>query len=109
MISDSERRDVAARMREIMHQYPHGFLDNMITQSVIDVMGAGKKIGETVADLIDRPACNDVGDDFVFRCSECGCELDINEAFDEHIMWKDGVATVPKYCPECGRMVKNGA
>lgn len=109
MISDFERRAVATRMREIMHKYQHGFLDNMITQSVLDVMGEGEKIGETVADLIDRPTCNDFGNDFVFRCSECGCELDINDAFYEPTMWKDGIAQVPKYCPECGRMVKNGA
>lgn len=57
MISDKQRRAVAARMREIMRQYPHGFLDNMIAQSILDVMGEGVTIGETVADLIDRPTC----------------------------------------------------
>ena len=80
----------------------------MIAQSVLDVMGEGETIGKTVADLIDRPTCYDVGDDFVFRCSERGCKLDINDIFEnEPTMWKDGVAQVPEYCPKCGRMVAN--
>ena len=56
MISDEKRREVAARMREIMRLYPDGFLDSMVAQSVLDVMGEGVTIGETVADLIDRHA-----------------------------------------------------
>lgn len=55
MISDDERRAVAARMREIMRDDPHGWLDAMVAKSVFDVMGNGVAIGETVADLIDRP------------------------------------------------------
>ncbi len=58
------------------------------------------------ADLIDRPTCNDVGDDWEFHCSACGCELDILEMeVGEPTMWKDGAAQVPKYCPSCGAEV----
>lgn len=47
---------VAARMREIMRQYPDCLLDGMIAQSILDVIGEGVPIGETVASLID-PTC----------------------------------------------------
>lgn len=107
-ISNEKRREVAARMREIMRDDPHGFLDIMIAQSVLDVMGEGVTIGEATANLIDRPTCNDIGDDWTFCCSVCGCELDIfGIDGGEPTMWKDKVAQVPKYCPECGRMVVN--
>lgn len=101
MISDKQRRAVAARMREIMRQYPHGFLDNMIAQSTLDVMGEGVTIGETVADLIDRPTCRlDLTDVEthgnvkvrVYECSRCGrtCE-DVYGKYER--------------CPHCGGVV----
>lgn len=107
MISDSDRRDVAARMREIMHQYPHGFLDNVITQSVIDVMGAGKKIGEIVADLIDRPTCFDTEsqDSKSFTCSACGftdSRIFVNPFSLSLYYAKPNY----HYCPSCGREIK---
>lgn len=106
MITDDERREVASRMREILRDDPHGWLDIMVGKAVVGVMGDGEKIGETVADLIDRPTCNDVGDNWKFRCSVCGCELDILEMeVGEPTMWKDGAAQVPKYCPSCGAEV----
>lgn len=101
MISDKQRRAVAARMREIMRQYPHGFLDNMIAQSILDVMGEGVTIGETVADLIDRPTCRlDLTDVEthgnvkvrIYECSRCGrtCE-DVYGKYER--------------CPHCGGVV----
>lgn len=96
-ISDEERHEVAARMRDIMRRYPRCFLDNMVAQSVLDVMGDGVKIGETVADLIDRPTCRNIGGEegtngehYDFFCSACGCAANIAE---------------PNYCPECGAEV----
>ncbi len=78
-ISDEERREVAARMRKIMRDDPHGWLDVMVAKAVADVMGDGEKIGETVADLIDRPTCRNIYAETVkvgacengFKCSEC--------------------------------------
>lgn len=104
MISDDKRREVAARMREIMRRYPHGFLDNMVAQSILDVMGEGMTIGETVADLIDRPTCRNLSmkpaDEFL--CSKCGEHVDIaymDSCDDYHA----------KYCPNCGaRVVRDG-
>lgn len=98
MISDKQRRAVAARMREIMRQYPHGFLDNMIAQSILDVMGEGVTIGETVADLIDRPTCEMQREGEELRCSACGTLHDMS-GFDE-FPWP--------YCPNCGAGVVGG-
>lgn len=99
MISDKERREVAARMRKIMRDDPHGWLDMMVAKAVVDVMGEGVTVGETLADLIDRPTCEDVsvprGDEFTpyveFKCSACGCS---------HVS-----LTYVYYCPWCGAEV----
>lgn len=112
MINDEQRRYAARKIRQFLSIPPDERpWDNDSVQTIGRLIGTslGENILARLAELIDRPTCNDVGDDFVFRCSECGCELDINDAFDEPTMWKDGVATVPEYCPKCGRMVKNGA
>lgn len=53
MITDKQRRAVAARMRKIMRDDPHGWLDMMVAKSVVDVMGEGVTVGETLADLIE--------------------------------------------------------
>lgn len=98
MISDKERRAVAARMREIMRDDPHGWLDVMVSRAVADVLGDGVKIGETVADLIDRPTCHLELTDVethgnakvrIYECSECGrtCE----EIYGKY-----------ERCPHCG-------
>lgn len=107
MISDSERRAVAARMREIMHQYPRGFLDNMVAQSIVDVMGEGKTIGDTLADLIDQPTCFDIEsqDSESFTCSACGFT-------DSRIFVNPFTLTLHyakpdyHYCPSCGMEIK---
>ena len=89
-INDSERREVAARMRDIMRRYPHCFLDNMVAQSVLDVIGDGVKIGKTVAELIDRPTCRNVADPYNggrFECSKCGemWELTYGDLAENHL------------------------
>ena len=108
MINDEQRRYAARRIRQFLSIPPDERpWDNDSTQTIGRLIGTsfGENILARLAELIDRPTCSDVGDDFVFRCSECGCELDIDDAFYEPTMWKDGVATVPEYCPLCGRMV----
>ena len=99
MISDDERREVASRMREILRDDPHCWLDAMVMNAVTDVMGDGEKIGETVADLIDRPTCrmSDIGDDIeeVYRCSACGEEYFMSDV--KPYPWR--------FCPNCGAMV----
>lgn len=108
-ISDDERRAVAARMREILRDDPHGWLDAMVMNAVTDVLGEGVTIGETVADLIDRPTCHDVADfdRESFKCSRCGFRvLSIDGAPDaaKLVGTKDGVAGFG-YCPNCGAEV----
>ena len=98
MASDDQRRAVAARMREIMRRDPHGFLDIMVARSVLDVMGEGMRIGETLADLIDPPTCAMVREGEGFRCSACGEYHDMS-GFDE-FPWA--------FCPECGARVAEG-
>lgn len=91
VVSDEERREVAAQMREIMRRSPNCFLENMVVRSVLDVMGEGMTIGETVAALVDRPICKPVipneMEGCVF-CSNCGAEI--------------GEYGVPNYCHNCG-------
>ena len=105
MISDEERREVAARMREIMRRSPNCFLDNMVARSVNDVMVDGMTIGETVADLIDRPTCRNIYAETVkvgtcengFKCSECGNTVEDYEGYR--------VSGEFNYCSKCGAIV----
>lgn len=100
MISDDERREVAARMREILRDDPHGWLDAMVMNAVTDVMGDGEKIGETVADLIDRPTCRICATDHEYedsvRCDRC--RMTFRRPWEPF-----------KYCPNCGAEVKDDA
>ena len=95
MPSDKERREVAARMREIMRDDPHGWLDMMVAKAVVDVMGEGVTVGETLADLIDRPTCEMRAEGEGFRCSACGEFHDMS--------WFDRFPWA--YCPNCGAEV----
>ena len=98
-ISDDKRREVAARMREIMRDDPHGWLDAMVVNAVTDVLG-GVAIGGTVADLIDRPTCHISETDHEFedsvRCDRC--QMTFNRPWEPF-----------KFCPNCGAEVKGDA
>lgn len=110
MITDMQRIEVATRMREILRDDPHGWLDMMVAKAVVDVMGEGMAIGETLADLVDRPTCHDVGGGYEFRCSGCGCVIHIFRdccfGEDDSAMTVGGDSLyVPHYCPNCGAEV----
>lgn len=94
MANDKERRAVAARMREIMRDDPHGWLDMMVAKAVVDVMGEGVTVGETLADLIDRPTTSNVGEPPEFVCKLCGA------------VWPEELGFA--HCPECGAEVTDG-
>ncbi|WP_417571918.1 hypothetical protein [Paratractidigestivibacter faecalis] len=100
MISDDERRAVAARMREILRDDPHGWLDAMVMNAVTDVIGEGVAIGGTVADLIDRPTCRICATDHEYedsvRCDRC--RMTFRRPWEPF-----------KYCPNCGAEVKDDA
>lgn len=109
MISEKERSEAAENLRQFLSvPYDERVWDRTDLQTVGRLIGTplGGNIIERLADLIDRQTCNDVGDDWEFHCSACGCELDIREMeVGEPTMWKDGAAQVPKYCPSCGAEV----
>lgn len=106
MISDEKRREVAMRMREILRDDPHGWLDAMVMNAVTDVMGDGVAIGETVADLIDRPTCRIgyVPGSADRSCSACGVTFSTGTYqggdHEEHEFM---------FCPNCGAEVKDDA
>lgn len=108
-ISDSERRKVAARMREIMRKNPYMWLDVMVANAVCDVIGEGVVIGETVADLIDRPTCFDTEskDSKSFTCSACGFSESklVVSPFTLSFLW---CKPSYRFCPNCGAMVVSG-
>ena len=54
---------------------------------------------------IDRTTCRDIGNCHMFVCSECGCELDVDDREGEPTMWDGGAPAVPRYCPNCGAKV----
>lgn len=91
-IDDDKRREVAKRMREIMRKNPHAWLDVMVANAVHDVIGDGVVIGETVADLIDRPTTSIIANRHGRACcANCGC--------DDWCLAPDGEA---RFCPSCG-------
>lgn len=109
MITDDERREVVARLREWLaipwYERPWG-RDAM--QSLGKMVGAlpGENIVERITDLIDRPTCFDTEskDSKSFICSACGfseSKLVVNP-FTLGFSW---VKPSYRYCPKCGAMV----
>lgn len=112
MINDSERREVAARLRgfkEHRDEAPLIFTEQvhnaMVLRAIRAVIGKGD-IFQRLADLIDRPTCRNVSEhQDVFTCSECRCKVEIigeecneyGECFCAPFM--------PSFCPNCGAEV----
>lgn len=82
MITDKQRREVAQKLRDIKRV---DLGDGLVCLSC----DLGEVLGfdwaddyhifefsvDLLADLIDRPTCRNVGDDYMFKCSECGAEV----------------------------------
>ena len=126
-ITDQQRHEVAARLRratvpdmqtdiyvELLEQ-DAAALDRIV-ESIADVdytrLGnvpyryERRQLLDVLADLIDRPTCRDVSRRGVaFACSECGAQVDTDCTCGEPLMWLDGVAITPRYCPNCGAEV----
>lgn len=95
-ISNEERREVAARMRERICRNHRAVWDVVLELSYIDVFGdrfrMNKEFTLFLADLIDRPTTT-LAEDEEGRtcCANCGCvALYMSEA---------------TYCPNCGAEV----
>ena len=98
--TSEERREVAAQMREIMRQYQDCPIDSMIAQSILDVIGEGVPIGETVASLID-PTCYVVG---TILCDWPGDSIyryDLSCGHTCETSWPEP----PAFCDQCGARV----
>ena len=106
IVTDSERREVAARLRELADAN-EGLLGG---ERMTRVLGEAQRILGTVglasvadvlrryADLIDRPACENFGGEegtngegYEFACAACG--------------FMAGDAGDWRYCPMCGAEV----
>lgn len=105
MISDSERREIAERLRELADANEGHLGMNRMNcvlrdgQAILGTSGLASvaDVLRRHADLIDRPTCRNIGGEdgtngehYDFFCSVCG--------------FASGV-TDPKYCPNCGKEV----
>lgn len=108
MTSDERRREVAARLRDVSARC--GDTPWMV-EDLFQALGfQSYEEGDVLlfyvlADLIDRQTCHDVGDGYTFRCSACGCELDLDDREGEPTMWLGGGPMTPRHCPNCGAVV----
>ena len=97
MISDDERRIVAANLRQYLKRYEtpdwRAFCNIILGSGRLDNLRKAQAF-DRLADLIDRPTCRkripDAMEGYVF-CSNCGAEI--------------GEYGVPNYCPSCGAKV----
>lgn len=104
MISDSERREIAAKLRgleEYIDGAPLIFTeqvhDAMVLSVIRAVVGKGD-IFQRLADLIDRPTAKREHNGAYWRCVHCG-------AFTrKDAVIIDGLDVVPvRHCGNCGR------
>ena len=111
MISDDERREVAARLR---------FTDHNLTWSegcfcIAEDVGAAPTGDEhddvlafahALADLIDRPTCENINEHYdVFECSECHCKVEIIGAECNEYGECFCAPFMPSFCQNCGKEV----
>ena len=98
MITDKQRREVAARLRANHRRDRESqgtFIARMVKGSDTVTASYVYRLPERLADLIDRPTCRMEPEGEGFRCSACGTFHDMS-GFDD-FPWP--------YCPECGAMV----
>lgn len=112
MITDKQRREVAQKLRDIKRV---DLGDGLVCLSC----DLGEVLGfdwaddyhifefsvDLLADLIDRPTCRNVGDDYMFKCSECGAEFEpvtVNGNEYGEVFY---TPLKPLYCSACGAEV----
>lgn len=108
-ISDQERREVAAKLREkkseffgVRSFFPQDIIlyQSQYLKAVEECLPDGDCFFDMLAELIDRPTCRNLSPKpaDVLLCSECGEHVDIAyvESCDDYHA---------KYCPNCGAEV----
>lgn len=113
MITDKQRREVAARLRDFSEEgSPADVIfggtecyDQMLVRVLRQIVGKGDLFG-CLAELIDRPTCRNVHDGREFECSECGMTWHLLDREDEFSKWAH--VRNPPYCPSCGCQVIKG-
>lgn len=110
MISDTERRETAHKLREIERQTLCELTDGELIDFLVEAVGFNRYTNEDfdegllgrIADLIDRPTCTvsmgvtgNVG-----VCTRCGAMIDMFLAV------YDATGPLPtRHCPNCGAEV----
>ena len=113
MISDEERREVARNLREIEERTLLDVTDGELLDLLAEAVDLDGYEGEhseggllyCLADLIDRPTCRNIGDDYMFKCSECGAEFEpvtVNGNEYGEVFY---TPLKPLYCSACGAEV----
>ena len=111
MISDQERREIAARLRalDVHDWYDYKDEINSLESAIecnVDQRFETKNWWNRLADLIDRQTCRNVSkQEGGFECSECKFKAEIvgedcneyGEVFNTPLM--------PRFCMFCGRKV----
>lgn len=115
MITDEERRNVAANIRNAANRRKDDLQDDpdyspfaALYAVFCGVRGFPRyKDLLHLADLIDRGECENVYDenecgacDNGFECSVCGCRVEDEEHYHVSGVWN--------FCPQCGRRVRYG-
>lgn len=111
MIDDSERREIAARLRELADAN-EGYLGmdrmNRVLRDGQAILGTSglASVADVLrrhADLIDRTTCkNTDGRWDMFECSACGCKVELTAEACTEYGDPVHVAFIPSYCPSCG-------
>ena len=131
MPTNDERREVAARLRELpidMYEVEerweaeglgtdcHDQTDYFLIHNVLfGCLPAEhmhpcdyEELHARLADLIEpeERTCHDVSfDSREFVCSWCGCHIDVLDIESEPTMWLGGSPIEPSFCPNCGAKV----
>lgn len=108
MISDTERREIARKLREIEGRTTSELTDGELLDLLADKVRFGRYGSKNfdegllgrMADLIDRPTCKNIADPYdgsFFECSKCGerWELTCGSPADNNL----------NFCPRCGAEV----
>lgn len=108
MISDTERREVARKLREIEGRTTSELTDGELLDLLADKVRFGRYGSKNfdeglfgrIADLIDRPTCS-----MEYRPEWSGDELCPTRAYECSVCGHIVMDGKPDYCPGCGAEV----